>query len=109
MNPEQYKQEVDKLARETSELIGTSSTSPESTGKFAKVLKYKTYIFIVLGTLLALYIIKPKYILKIKMGKDADTPPDMVLDIGKFVTCWILLSIVISFVHVIVTKMRKPK
>lgn len=109
MDSAQYKREVERLERETSALTSVDDSAEVAeapTGKFATVMKYKSYIFILLGVLVLLYLIKPKYILKISTDND-DKTPVMVVDVKKFLICWIVLSLLISAIYFITKKMKK--
>lgn len=112
MSISQYQQEVNKIEKETSALgiePADKKVSATSDGKLSSVMKYRNYIFIGVGTLIFLYIAKPKYVLKISVDKADPAKHEMVLDYVKFAKCWVGVSLLLAFLHIAFTKMRKPK
>lgn len=100
-----YRKETERLANETNSLSTADTDSvSSSSSKGTSIWKYKNYIFISLGALLVLYLVKPKIVLKIEMKDDT---PCMVVDTGKFVIAWVGLTAVLSLMLFVFLKFRR--
>jgi hypothetical protein len=104
MDPTDYKREVDRLSNELNNL-STDVGHSEPEGRPSKLTLYRPYIFIVLGALAFLYLVKPKVVLKIIISPEG--VPSIVLDVKKFLLCWLILAGVVSGIYYIYIRFRK--
>jgi len=100
MDSSEYTKEVNRLSQE---LNSEEPDEPSSSIK-GGIMRYKIYIFISLGILICLYIIKPKVVLKIDISNEKAV---IALDKGKLIKWWVLLSVLISLIHYTYNKLRK--
>jgi len=98
-----YKREVDRLSNEVNDIKEDLSIEPKL-GKSIGILQYKNYLFIAIGSLAILYLIKPKIVLKIVF---VDEAPKMVLNVGKFILTWIVMTIMVSLIYFTYLKFKK--
>lgn len=109
MDVEQYQKEIDMIQQESFDLDRPDNPSTvsktTSTGKLAVLIKYKMYIIICILAMVFLYIVKPKYTLKVVKSGEGDVY-EMVIDKKKFAICWIGTSVLFCLVYMFMTKKK---
>lgn len=104
MSAAQYEKEVKQLEQETAAISSENATSSKSNspGKTSDnfLIKYKSYIGMFIFAFILLYIIKPKYVLKIKIVKSGEeSKAEIKTDIPKFILCWAITGVFLIGVH----------
>lgn len=108
MDQRSYEREVKRLESELSNLGAgkiseiQSISSPE---KGSKIIKYFPYVFISILSFIFLLIVKPKVILRIIIPQDE--PPRMIVDKGKLVIWWLIISFVGSIGYLTWNRLRR--
>ena len=106
MDPKDYLREVNKLENELNNLDGVKPASapieaPHKTG----LITYLPYVGIGAAALGLLLLVKPRCLLRIVTS--TNEPPQMVVDKGKLVIWWFILTVLGSIVYVVLTRFRR--
>lgn len=99
MDPQLYKNEIDRLSKEISTLKETTDCPTTN------IWAYKYYFLIVLIMGFILYLIQPKYILMIDTDDEED--PKIIISTKAFFICWIISSIISCIAYYIFGKYKK--
>jgi hypothetical protein len=97
MDTIQYQKEIAKLERELAD-INVDKSNNFTPKQKVSLGKYKNYFLVFLGTFLALYIIKPKFVLSVTKINDKCI---ILVNKKKFFLVWIAISLlVLFFLHI---------
>jgi len=91
MDPQLYKNEIDRLSKEISD-IKSDTEKP----CIKNILHYKYYFIIFVSVGLLIYLIKPKCILKIEICAKTsyEAEPEIVVSYKKFFLYWFIISLI---------------
>jgi hypothetical protein len=107
MEHKEYEKEIKRLESELNHFDSKTTTidsEPLQTKRIG-LISYLPYLLISIISFGLLFIVKPKCILKIVV---TDQIPQMIIDKGKLIIWWLLLSIAGSIFYVVWKKFR-PK
>ena len=110
MDQRSYEREIKRIESELSNLDTVKPSSIQSissSGSGSKIIKYFPYVSISIITFIFLLIVKPKVILRIVIPQDE--PPRMIVDKGKLVIWWLIISFVGSIGYLVINRIRRPK
>lgn len=102
MDQRAYEREVKRLESELSnfDTVKTSTVqSISSPNSESKIIKYFPYAFISVLSFIFLIIVKPKVVLRITIPRDE--PPKMIIDKGKLIIWWLIISVVASIGYLV--------
>jgi hypothetical protein len=106
MDQKEYQKEIDKLSNDLQIIKKDDNPTVADSKSVSKFSAYKPYIYITVLLFIFLFIIKPKFILKIKTTSETDKSI-IVIDNTKFFKWWVISTTVSSLMYYVYFKYRK--